>query len=190
MAIQNLKKIVDRGKSWFSYLCNYASQGSKTNAEFVISNHENPFLYDTKMAARKKMTALNRHQNGDELIKLAFFVRLCGDVVKEVFHFGERRRLTKMELVGSRFHWIVENFFSEAPFLQLNLKLLPRYNLCFLFKVLARICGPLTHRGENCCCSTSVSHSLLIGAETMLEIPQKWIQNSNFFDYGAYQHRN
>ena len=80
------------------------------------------------MAARKK---INRHQNGDELIKLAFFVRLCGDVVKEVLHFGERCRLTKIERVGYRFHWIVENFFSEAPFLQLNLDLVPRYYLSF-----------------------------------------------------------
>lgn len=78
----------------------------------------------------------DRNKNGDEneMDKLEFFVRLCGDIVIEVLRFGERRRLTKMEIVGYRFHWIVENFFPEAPFLRLNLTLYPRYYLCFFKK--------------------------------------------------------
>lgn len=56
-----------------------------------------------------------------------FFVCLCGDVLLEVFYYGDRRRLTKLERVGRRFHWINENYFDERPFHCLCLDLIPRF---------------------------------------------------------------
>ena len=61
--------------------------------------------------------------------EIEFFVRLCGDVLVELLQYGDRRRLTKLERVGQRFHWIVENFFGERPFLCFGLYV----NACFLF---------------------------------------------------------
>ena len=55
---------------------------------------------------------------------IEFFVRLCGDVIVDVFHYANRLRLTKLARIGLRFHSIVENFFGEMPFLRLNLILL------------------------------------------------------------------
>ena len=63
-----------------------------------------------------------------------YFVSLCQDVLFEVFCYGERRSLTKLEYVGRRFHLLAENFFSERPFLRLNLK----YNLRFSFFYLSQ----------------------------------------------------
>ena len=54
-----------------------------------------------------------------------FYVKLCFDVVMEVFSCGNRRQLTKIERVGSRFHRIVENFFEKKPFVNLRLELNP-----------------------------------------------------------------
>ena len=52
-----------------------------------------------------------------------FFVSLCGDVLSDVFRFGNRHRLAKLERVGRRFHRIVGNFFYKAPFIHLDLEL-------------------------------------------------------------------
>lgn len=52
-----------------------------------------------------------------------FYVKLCFDVVMEVFSCGNRRQLTKIERVGSRFHRIVENFFEKKPFVNIRLEL-------------------------------------------------------------------
>lgn len=62
-------------------------------------------------------------QEKDEAIELDFLVRFCGHVLLEVFRYGNRNRLTKIELVGRRFHLMVENFLRERPFLHLNLEL-------------------------------------------------------------------
>ena len=48
---------------------------------------------------------------------LEFFVRLCRDVLLELLMFGERRRITKLEGIGRRFHQISENFFEQIPLL-------------------------------------------------------------------------
>ena len=48
---------------------------------------------------------------------------LCGDVLLEVLSWGDRRRLTKLERIGRRFHWSVVKFFGEMPFLRLNFEL-------------------------------------------------------------------
>ena len=50
-----------------------------------------------------------------------FVVRLCFDVLMEVLNFGDRRRLTKLERVGRRIHWMVENYLPNKPFLCLKL---------------------------------------------------------------------
>ena len=46
---------------------------------------------------------------------------LCNDVLLEVLLFGNRRQLTKLELVGRRAHWMIEAFFAETPLLRLKL---------------------------------------------------------------------
>ena len=53
---------------------------------------------------------------------IEFFVILCGDVLLEVLCWGDRRRLTKLERIGRRFHWSIVKFFDEMPFLRLNLQ--------------------------------------------------------------------
>ena len=63
---------------------------------------------------------------------IEFYLRLCFDVLFEVFRFGCRRKLTKLERVGHRFHWLVENYFPDVPFLRLNLELRPRFVSIFL----------------------------------------------------------
>ena len=59
------------------------------------------------------------HIENENVIK--FFVRLCGDVILELLRYADRCRLVKLERVGLRFHFIVENLFGEMPFLCLNL---------------------------------------------------------------------
>ena len=54
---------------------------------------------------------------------IEFSVRLCGDVFLGVLCFGERRRLTKLERAGRRFHRAVEDFLEMRPFLRLNIGL-------------------------------------------------------------------
>ena len=63
---------------------------------------------------------INKNENGKTI---EFFVILCGDVLFEVLCWGDRRRLTKLERIGRRFHWTVVKFFSEIPFLRLNFEL-------------------------------------------------------------------
>ena len=50
-----------------------------------------------------------------------FFVYFCLDVFLEVLYFGDRRGLTKLEQVGRRIHWMVENYLPNKPFLCLKL---------------------------------------------------------------------
>ena len=57
----------------------------------------------------------------DEAIE--FYLKFCYDVFFEVLRFGDRRRLTKLEGVGRRFHHLVEKWFVEMPFLRLNIQL-------------------------------------------------------------------
>lgn len=55
-----------------------------------------------------------------------FVVLLCGDVLIEIFQFGTRHRLSKLERVGRRFYRMVERYFVVTPYLRLNLLLTPR----------------------------------------------------------------
>ena len=61
---------------------------------------------------------------------------LCIDVLFEILQFGDRRRLTKMEGVGRRFHHLVDKWFGEMPFIRLDIKLFGfavfRYKLKFV----------------------------------------------------------
>ena len=68
----------------------------------------------------------------DEEEAIEFYLRLCFDVLFEVFRFGCRRKLTKLERVGHRFHWIIEKYFPDVPFLRLDLELKPRFVFAFL----------------------------------------------------------
>ena len=55
--------------------------------------------------------------------EIEFYLTLCFDVILEVIQFGDRRRLTKMERVGRRFHHLIEKWFGEKPFLHLDMRL-------------------------------------------------------------------
>ena len=59
--------------------------------------------------------------------EFGFIIRLCRDVLLEALLFGDRRRLTKLERGGHRFHQIIENFFKEKPFLRLGLEIYHRF---------------------------------------------------------------
>ena len=54
-----------------------------------------------------------------------FYLKFCYDVLFEVLRFGDRRRLTKMEGVGRRFHHLVGKWFGDMPFLRLAIQLMP-----------------------------------------------------------------
>ena len=56
---------------------------------------------------------------------MEFYVRMCFDVLLEVLHPGDRRPLTKLERIGRCFHWTIEKYFPDVPFLRLNLELNP-----------------------------------------------------------------
>ena len=63
-----------------------------------------------------------------EVFKLEeFFIAICNDVLVEVLSFGSRFRLGKLELVGRRFNWTVENFFGGRPFIRLDFDLTERF---------------------------------------------------------------
>ena len=62
-------------------------------------------------------------QNEKEDGGFEFIVRLCSDVLLEALFFGDKRRITKLERVGRRFHLSIENFFKERPFLRLELRI-------------------------------------------------------------------
>ena len=65
-----------------------------------------------------------------EVFKLEqFFIAICNDVLVEVLSFGSRLRLCKLECVGRRFNWTVENFFGERPPIQLDFNLLARFTI-------------------------------------------------------------
>ena len=65
------------------------------------------------------------HKNEkDELAE--FYLNLCFDVLLEVLRFGDRYRLAKLERTGLRLQQIIEDYFSEKPFLSLNLEIVPR----------------------------------------------------------------
>ena len=66
---------------------------------------------------------------------IEFFIRLCGDVLLEVLRWGNRYKLAVLEKNGRRFHWIIDRYFREAPFLRLNLELLPRYLLLYFSNI-------------------------------------------------------
>ena len=42
---------------------------------------------------------------------------LCTDVLESVLQFGTRRRLSKLECIGRRFHCVIANRFVERPLL-------------------------------------------------------------------------
>ena len=60
-----------------------------------------------------------------------FIIFLCMDVLLEVLGYGDRRRLIKLELIGRRYHRMIENFFKEAPFIRISLRFEP-FRLVFL----------------------------------------------------------
>ena len=60
---------------------------------------------------------------------IKFYLTLCIDVLIEILQFGDRRRLTKLEGVGRRFHHLVENWFCEIPFLRLDILLGPFWSV-------------------------------------------------------------
>ena len=70
-----------------------------------------------------------------EVFKLEqFFIALCNDVLVEVLSFGSRLRLGKLECVGRRFNWTVENFFGERPPIRLSFDLTAGYFI-FLYVI-------------------------------------------------------
>ena len=120
----NMPKIRSCGKSYNSstlslrlysyiesFLCVQQKQ-FKQNQNFRTDN------YSLKMGAY-----LSCQKNGK------FFVLLCGDVLLDVLQFGNRRQLVKLERVGRRLHWMVENFYGGRPFLRLGLVLDLRFFL-------------------------------------------------------------
>ena len=58
---------------------------------------------------------------------IEFSVRLYGDVFLEIIGRGNRRQIVKLERVGRRIHWMVENFFGERPFHCLSLEINQRF---------------------------------------------------------------
>ena len=65
-----------------------------------------------------------------EVFKLEkYFIAICNDVLVEVLSFGSRLRLGKLECVGRRFNWIVENFFGERPSIRLGFDLIARFTI-------------------------------------------------------------
>ena len=65
-----------------------------------------------------------------EVFKLEkYFIAICNDVLVEVLSFGSRLRLGKLECVGRRFNWIVENFFGECPPIRLGFDMSARFTI-------------------------------------------------------------
>ena len=64
-----------------------------------------------------------------------FFIRLCGDVLLDVLRVGNRYQLAELEETGRRFHCLIDRYFKEAPFLRLNLELIPWYLLPYFFTI-------------------------------------------------------
>ena len=78
--------------------------------------------------------------NSDRGKNIQFVVRLCSDAFLEVIYWGDRRQLTSLEMLGKRFHLLINGWFEEAPFLRLDLRIAAlKYifvinNVRFLFK--------------------------------------------------------
>ena len=81
---------------------------------------------------RNDFNFFSSFRRDDEEEAIEFYLRLCFDVLFEVFRFGCRRKLTKLERVGHRFHWLIEKYFPDGPFLRLDLELIPRFVSIFL----------------------------------------------------------
>ena len=68
-----------------------------------------------------------------EVFKLEeFFIAICNDVLVEVLSFGSRLRLAKLECVGRRFNWTVENFLGERPSIRLGFNLIARFFIFYM----------------------------------------------------------
>ena len=85
---------------------------------------------------------LKPYEEDDGVIE--FNLTLCFDVILEVLQFGDRRRLTKLEEIGRRFHYLVEKWFGELSFLRLDIQFEPgclfvrhklKFIICDLFLV-------------------------------------------------------
>ena len=61
--------------------------------------------------------------NNDKEEAIEFYLSLCFDVLFEVFRFGNRCKLVKLERIGRRLHCLVEKCFLDVPFLRLKLVL-------------------------------------------------------------------
>ena len=60
-----------------------------------------------------------------------FLIRLCHDVLLDVLRCGNRHQLAELEKNGDRFHWFIDFYFKEAPFLRLEMGLVPWYLILF-----------------------------------------------------------
>ena len=74
-------------------------------------------------------------QNNDKEEAIELYLRICSDVLFEVFRFGSRCKLAKLERIGRRFHWLIEKWFLDVPFLRLHLKLYPTGYLFFFSSI-------------------------------------------------------
>ena len=71
-----------------------------------------------------------------EVFKLGeYFISICNDVLVEVLSFGNRLRLGKLECVGRRFNWTIENFLGERPSIRLGFDLTARFFI-FLYVII------------------------------------------------------
>ena len=99
-------------------------------------------LFKTEFSGSVSSTAINSNSTERNIVKLfakvfkleKFFIAICNDVLVEVLSFGSRLRLGKLELVGRRFNWTVENFFVEHPSIRLGFELTARF-LIFLYVI-------------------------------------------------------
>ena len=76
-------------------------------------------------------------QQNEEDETVVFSARICRDAFLEILGCGNRWQIVKLERVGRRIHWMVENFFGERPFLRFGLEINHRffYNyFCILTK--------------------------------------------------------
>ena len=100
-------------------------------------------LFKTEFSGSVSSTAINSNSTERNIVKLLakevfklekYFIAICNDVLVEVLSFGSRLRLGKLELVGRRFNWTVENFFVEHPSIRLGFELTARF-LIFLYVI-------------------------------------------------------
>ena len=90
-------------------------------------------LLKTEFSGSVSSTAINSERNivklfAKEVFKLEeFFIAICNDVLVEILSFGSRFRLGKLECVGRRFNWTVENFLGERPSIRLDFNLIARF---------------------------------------------------------------